>query len=627
MILLAGAIVIPLAGKITQSHAQGTVTITEFPIPTSSSQPLDITSGPDGNLWFTESGANQIGEITTSGTITEYSIPTSNSFPIGITSGPDGNLWFTEALGNNIGEITTSGTITEYSLPTSNSYPRNITSGPDGNLWFTETSGHKIGEITPSGTITEYSFTTSGIEPLAITSGPDGNLWFTEIHGNVNDIGKITPSGTITEYSLPNGGSVGEDITSGPDGNLWFAEYGGKIGKITTSGTVTEYPLPSGTGIEAYGITSGPDGNLWFTENNGNNIGEITTSGTIIEYSIPTSNSGPDRITSGPDGNLWFTENNANQIGRVNLPGCSTGSVTSNTQSEGNPSATACKTTLWGVDSADSLTKWYNQVKNQFGTPDFFGRYIGDQKFTSFVPDKKTGDPCVQKAHSYLKTLVIASEMSKAHSLGLPVLPIYFNYGVFSVYDDNAKGVNTWNCGEQYAQAAIEFAQSGLPGFAMTQGTAIFVDIENAYHRKPVVTDADFLKEWFDTFNSTLFYISPFDKKPHVYTPGYYKAGYYVNTNSTSSNFDVQFCKAVAQEPAIGTDSFIWTTQPFEGYVSASTTKANAPAYSPLAISCPSQQIPIPAAWQYSPNTNPAGAYPINVDIDEALSTLPLWKP
>src|SRR5260370_13554660 len=77
-----------------QAHADPT--FDEFTIPTSGSGTNNITSGPDGNLWFTESQANKIGKITPSRTITEYQIPTSGSHPDGITSGPDGNLSLTE---------------------------------------------------------------------------------------------------------------------------------------------------------------------------------------------------------------------------------------------------------------------------------------------------------------------------------------------------------------------------------------------------------------------------------------------------------------------------------------------------------------------------------------------------
>ena len=43
-------------------------TITEFPLPPLTFNPIistsSITAGPDGNVWFTEHDANQIGRIT-----------------------------------------------------------------------------------------------------------------------------------------------------------------------------------------------------------------------------------------------------------------------------------------------------------------------------------------------------------------------------------------------------------------------------------------------------------------------------------------------------------------------------------------------------------------------------------
>src|SRR6266571_1365269 len=88
----------------------------QYPVPTANSKPIEITSGPDGNLWFTEESGNNIGRITTTGAITEYAVPTPNSDPEFITAGPDGNLWFTEdnINVNNIGRITTTGAMIEY---------------------------------------------------------------------------------------------------------------------------------------------------------------------------------------------------------------------------------------------------------------------------------------------------------------------------------------------------------------------------------------------------------------------------------------------------------------------------------------------------------------------------------
>src|SRR5258708_5576374 len=119
-----------------QAHADPT--FDEFTIPTSGSGTNNITSGPDGNLWFTEFNTAKIGKITTGGTFTEFSIPSPGAGPSGITSGPDGNLWFTLYDTTQIAKITPSGTITEYSLPSGFSVPQEISAGPDGNLWFTD---------------------------------------------------------------------------------------------------------------------------------------------------------------------------------------------------------------------------------------------------------------------------------------------------------------------------------------------------------------------------------------------------------------------------------------------------------------------------------------------------------
>jgi len=323
--MIVTAIALPLSSSAVHSHAQGTVTFTEFPIPTSNSALYNIAEGPDGNLWFTEGLGNKVGRITPGGMITEFPLPSNNyGDPYDITTGPDGNLWFTEQsfvlnTSPKIGRITPNGTITEFPVPTINTSLEGITTGPDGNLWFTEKDGNNIGKITPSGAVTEYPVPTGSSWPWGITTGPDGNLWFTESNVYANKIGVITPSGTITEYPIPTNGSGPQGITTGPDGNLWFTESGGNnIGKITSSGAATEYPIPTNTS-DPRDITTGPDGNLWFTENNGNNIGKITPSGAVTEYPIPTNGSGPYGITAGPDGNLWFTEQVGNKIGRVNL--------------------------------------------------------------------------------------------------------------------------------------------------------------------------------------------------------------------------------------------------------------------------------------------------------------------
>ena len=309
-------------------------TFTEFPVPTPDSSPPAITTGPDGNLWFTQGLGNKIGRLTTDGEFTEFPVPTAASEPSDITPGPDGALWFTEFRGNRIGRITTDGSITEFPLPademffdiftqslTSSRGPRGIVAGPDGNLWFAEFNAARIGRMTTTGELTEYRLPTPNTRVVRITAGPDGALWFAE--PGASKIGRITTDGVITEFATPTPASRPVGIASGPDGNLWFTEVlGNRIGRITPEGVITEFPLPTGgPGEQATArpedITAGPDGALWFTEFNADQIGRITTAGVITEYPIPTPESRPHGIAAGPDGGVWFTASQANRIGRI----------------------------------------------------------------------------------------------------------------------------------------------------------------------------------------------------------------------------------------------------------------------------------------------------------------------
>ncbi|MGA8365643.1 MAG: RHS repeat-associated core domain-containing protein [Solirubrobacteraceae bacterium] len=294
----------------TTTPAGTTPQIAEYALP-SGSHPFGITTGPDKNLWFTDTSTGKAGKITTGGSVTEYAAEKDE--PEGITSGPDGNLWFVEHSIRHVNHMTTSGGLTVYTLTRTSTYNVGITAGPDENLWFTESTSGYIAKINTKDEMLGEYVLPSGSKPNGITVGPDKNLWFTDY--GTNKIGKITTSGTITEYALPSG-SEPYGIASGPDGNLWFTDYGtNKIGKITTSGTVTEYSLPAGS--QPRGITSGPDGNLWFTDYGTNKVGKITTSGTIVEYSLPTG-SEPQEITKGPDNKLWFTDYGTNKIGALN---------------------------------------------------------------------------------------------------------------------------------------------------------------------------------------------------------------------------------------------------------------------------------------------------------------------
>ncbi len=309
---------------------------------TATTDPLGITTGPDGNIWFTDAGASTIARVSTSGSgLAEFKTNTGGATPVGITKGPDNRIWFTElsASVNQVGRSSTTGSQNEFAINKAGAMPTGIVTGPDGHMWFTDFGNSTIGTIdpnAPAGTVATTFPVTSGLMPTAIASGPLGHLWFTEQGANGGKIGEMTAAGVlVSEAQAASGTGAGiAGITVGPDGNLWFTEQNhGTIGMMTPGHLVHEFPPLSGHGAPT-AITAGSDGALWFVDQGNNAIGRITTSGSVTEFPVFTANAfsanvQPTGITPGPDGNIWFTEQDTKAaIGRVIVGSPSAGSVT-----------------------------------------------------------------------------------------------------------------------------------------------------------------------------------------------------------------------------------------------------------------------------------------------------------
>jgi len=310
--LAVAALAVPaLAGPAMATAGEASI----YPIPTEHAGTFGITSGPDGNVWFTEQNAGRVGKMAADGTfLADYA--TTYGDTRYIRPGPDGNLWFTEYGGPGaIGRISPTGHLREFLIPTHFNRPYAIAAGPDGRMWFTE-DGNKIGRITMTGKITELVIPTPQSLPDQITAGPDGYMWFTE--SATDRLGRINPAtGVIQEFKL-RAGSSPSGIVVAPDGHLWITEQSGPPGRIARVDSfggghahVTEFPLTAQNAIP-FNITVGPDGNLWFTDVGADEflgqIGRITTGGVVTMFDDgATATKSLADITAGPgDGKVWY---------------------------------------------------------------------------------------------------------------------------------------------------------------------------------------------------------------------------------------------------------------------------------------------------------------------------------
>jgi streptogramin lyase len=340
---------IVIAAASTASAGAAAGTITEYPIPVETT-PWGITTGPDGKIWFVDSGNHAggtfVGRMATSGAISSSDVVALPSTKLGqaIAPGPDGNMWVVQA--EQIDKVPVGVSLTSEIVPFALAHGvggyGSIVTGPDGRLWFGWDK--QLGAITTPGLISEYesnaSQTVSGV-----TVGADGKLWY----GEGNKIARMDTAGNTStgeEFPLPAGDNQINGLVLGPDGNIWFSlGLPAAVGRITPAGAITIFPTPTLSSLP-FGLAVGPDKQIWFTESNGNAIGTIPTTATsgadIVEYPLAFANTNPLYITAGPDGRMWFNEFNRGALG----------AITTNAVSPGAPPAPGKGPTLPPVNVA-----------------------------------------------------------------------------------------------------------------------------------------------------------------------------------------------------------------------------------------------------------------------------------
>jgi virginiamycin B lyase len=239
--------------------------VQEFPLPLGSALGLwdSMAATSDGNLWFPFSSpqGEQLGRLDPlTGEIKQFAFP-PDTYAINITSGPDGNLWLTGVQAKRrefeIPEILRfdPNTAEFQEFPTGGVQGlgvnlQGITAGPDGNIWFTYESG--VGRIDPTtGQIKEFNLPVGYRAEWPITAGSAGNLWFLSYGVGTQSVGEIdqinASTGSLNIIPMPSLQPTW--ITASPDGNLWLPED-----KTGTDNTIAEFNPSTGVFQEFVGL-------------------------------------------------------------------------------------------------------------------------------------------------------------------------------------------------------------------------------------------------------------------------------------------------------------------------------------------------------------------------------------
>lgn len=296
----------------------------------------------DGKVWASDPTGNQlVGLDPSNGDVTTVKLPTNSSFPYTLTSGPNGTLWFPELFSAKMGELSANGTLREYPLP------GGINAEPSQIVFANSTTGlySDVGQGADKGGV--YSFNPAHFAPtllgnqklndpssLTIASGA---VWVA-LHGS-SSIGCY--NFTTKAWSYYPTTPVAWNPTTLPyfvDANgssVWFNEhYGNRIGLIDpTDGTLAEFSESSKSVVNGsligntltFGLGGGK---AWFTEWTGNVLGYVDAS---YNPGFSTSVSGNSTLVvpSGSNASVTFVVHDTTHTGPLSLTFADSESLTS----------------------------------------------------------------------------------------------------------------------------------------------------------------------------------------------------------------------------------------------------------------------------------------------------------
>lgn len=309
--------------------------VTEFTLPTPSSEPVGIAVDAEGTVWVGLAKAKRLLSYSPgTQTFREFAIPTDapSTMIWDVAVDPQGRIWFPSFEDNAIWRFDPgSAQFRQYPIPTAAAQPIAVAVAPDGAVWFTELRGAKLGRIPPGqDSVEEFVVPTANVFLGDLFLAADGTVWFTEIATSdiaQNGVGHFDPrTQAFTKFR------AGETLLSPTglvlvNGGIWFAEHGGSlVSKLDPeSGRVTRYATsPSAVNPTSlpYWLALDAAGDLWFNEHTANRLARFDpVSETLVEYEVPTR--GRDTILNilqfavAPTGEVWFTELTENRIGVV----------------------------------------------------------------------------------------------------------------------------------------------------------------------------------------------------------------------------------------------------------------------------------------------------------------------
>jgi len=267
--------------------AKSNAYVKEYKIPTDCTQPLAITTDPQGNIWFAETNTGNIAKFNSiTETFTEYENPTwpenARSMMWGMDYSSDGSIWYTDEAFDSVWKFSIQDeNYQRFNFPVEGeSLPQRLRVA-GSQVIVNDFSGNKITFLDAAQSSEELTYASlPSPVPNSVTGGfaidSDDNLWYTNwifqqdgvlvrfdkddfFTSLSNSEGSLPPLFNFLKlFPLPLGLNTPNGAAVDSDGKIWLAEtsssYFFRFDPETES--FTKYVTSDPT-ISTYGNASG----------------------------------------------------------------------------------------------------------------------------------------------------------------------------------------------------------------------------------------------------------------------------------------------------------------------------------------------------------------------------------
>jgi virginiamycin B lyase len=316
------------------------VIMTEWDIPRKDAQPHDVVLDPDGHAWYSDFGAQFVGELDPkTGKVTEYPIPVNRpDSPKGslqIATDKAGNIWLSMMYQASIVKVDRkTKQLTQYPFPkewttvsTQASMLSSQNSHVDGKVWTNNQETHSLYRFdTATGTFENKGVATDAngkhISGYGMPTDSQNNVWLLE-YGN-NRIGRVDAKTNVTKiWETPTAFSRPRRGRFDDQDRLFFAEYNAhQIGMFDPkTEKFTEWKIPTPWSAP-YDAQSDKAGFVWTGSMVNDHVSRLNVStGEVVDYLLPRSTNirrvFTDNTTNPPS--LWIGSNHGASVIKIEV--------------------------------------------------------------------------------------------------------------------------------------------------------------------------------------------------------------------------------------------------------------------------------------------------------------------